>query len=95
MHVENLPLQPVFKQKMHGWRGSGFLQPAAGDVMVRCQDLGNASYALVNIYVFFFFSEFWPTDRITQSLVIRLSKGILVRDLPGATWIESQQQICL
>ena len=53
MHVVKSLFQPALTYQMHARRGSRLSQPAAGDVMVHCQNLDNASYALGNFYVFF------------------------------------------
>ena len=52
MHVGKPLFQPALVSQMYEWRGSRLPRPDAGDVMVHCQNLKNASYALVNIYGF-------------------------------------------
>ena len=53
MHIGKLLLQPALTSQMHGLYGSILLQPAGADIMVHCQSVENASYALVNFYGFF------------------------------------------
>ena len=52
MHVGKSPLQPALRQQIHRQRGPRSTKPDTGDVMVHCQNLENASYALIDIYVF-------------------------------------------
>jgi hypothetical protein len=53
---------------MHGRHGSEFQRPAGTDGVVRCQNIENASFVLVNLFAM---------DRITQSLLTLIMMGTM------------------